>query len=539
MKTELILKRGVRSCLALGIMAGTVFASVTLAHVPYPDPQSPFEATVNLAEPERERIQKHLAIVEADLRAHPPSGLTAAQMSKRLALLDTLKIYREQGVFPRNLDFPDRLVPYFIDAAGVPCAMAKLVIASGHGDFAEEIRATMNNAYIGEIAAADGRLAAWGVEHGITLDEAARVQPGYGPPRLGIVLRVRLDSLKRPWVYGPDGNNIGAQALFYRDSSAWKLGMASMWSQGFCVAPGGEVLLLESSTTLGWNGRSYSQSGAGYAACEWAPGGSEAWIATSQGLARARRGGVSDTLALTTFKTPLGSDTVTGVAVTSDAVWAATARGVYRRGRVGSDTAVTAWDSVAIWGRRVTGIKPTGTRVWLGIEGIDNGGLYTTFSTRGLRRYNGSGWSAFVASQSAIHTPGDTIHALAVRDTGAIWVATPAGFMTFNGTTTQKVADIPAGVTVLDMEGDASGFYAATSVGVYHYNGTELLFLGQPAVSLRPGVADKRRGPSPQLRVLRTGEGTGEGMVNLQGRKAVERQAAGVYVAPGTVPRRE
>ena len=113
----------------IGILAcaGLAAASATsLPHVAYPDPQSPFEATVNLAEPEQDRIRRHLASVEADLRAHPPAGLTPAQTKKRLALLDTLRAYREQGVFPRNLDFPDRLIPYFIDAAGVPCAMAKL-----------------------------------------------------------------------------------------------------------------------------------------------------------------------------------------------------------------------------------------------------------------------------------------------------------------------------------------------------------------------------------------------------------------------------
>jgi hypothetical protein len=168
-------------------------------HFAYPDPQSPFEATVNLAEPERERVQRHLATVEVDMRANPPAGLTDAQLKKRLALLDELRAYRERGVFPKNRDFPDRLVPYFIDAEGVPCAMGQLVIASGHGAFAEEIRATRNNAYIAELAAMDGRLAAWGEEHGITLEEAARVQPGYGPPRLSSVVRIRQDTLGRPW----------------------------------------------------------------------------------------------------------------------------------------------------------------------------------------------------------------------------------------------------------------------------------------------------------------------------------------------------
>ena len=555
MQATTFVKSAMRLCAVVGAMTGAGFAGAassssgasyvlsmsdaSLPHVAYPDPRSPFEATVNLAEPEQDRIRRHLATVEADLRAHPPAGLTDAQMKKRLALLDTLRVYREQGVFPRNLDFHNRLIPYFVDAAGVPCAMAKLVIASGHGTFAAEVRATMNNAYIGEIAAADARLAAWGVEHGITLDEAARVQPAYGPPWLQNVLRIRLDSLKRPWAFGPDMNAVGSAALFYRDASVWKLDTAMLFSfQGFCVAPGGRSLRLINSNVLGWNGRTYSQSVTGITACEWAPGGSEAWLATRQGLVRARRGGTSDTLAIVTFRTPLGSDTVTGVAVTSNAVWAATERGVYRRGRTGADTAVTAWDSVAIWGKRVTGIKPTGTRVWLGIDGTQNG-FSTMFSTRGLRRYNGTGWSAFVASQSSIQTPGDTIYALAVRDTGSAWVATPSGFMSFNGTTTQKVADIPSGVMVHDMDGDATGFYAATSAGVYRYDGTALLFLGQPAVSIRPGIAGNRREVVPQLRMLRPGESSEDGLITLQGRKTGDRQATGVYITPRVMPSRD
>src|SRR5690606_11519400 len=138
--------------------------------IAYAGARSFYEAHVNLAEPERERIQKHLALVEDDMRRHVPAGLNEAQLTKRLALLDTLRAYRERGEFPRNLDFPDRLIPYFIDAAGVPCAMGKLIIASGHAALAEDVRAHMNNAYIAEIPAADPRLAAWGEEHGFTLE---------------------------------------------------------------------------------------------------------------------------------------------------------------------------------------------------------------------------------------------------------------------------------------------------------------------------------------------------------------------------------
>lgn len=88
-----------------------------------------------------------------------------------------------------------------------------------------------------------------------------------------------------------------------------------------------------------------------------------------------------------------------------------------------------------------------------------------------------------------------------MRDTGSIWVAAPPGFASFNGTSTQKVADIPQGVTVFDMAGYSTGFYAGTSLGVYHYDGNNLVFLGQPAVSIRGVRAQAGRNSAPRLRV--------------------------------------
>jgi len=518
-----------------GLGASVSFASVpqeSIEHISYAEPRSWYEAHVNLAEPERERIQKHLAEAEADMRSNPPAGLNSTQMKNRLALLDSLREYRLRGEFPKNLDFPDRLIPYFIDAAGVPCAMGQLIIASGHASLAEDVRATMNNAYVPEIAAADPRLAAWGAEHGITLEEAARVQPGYGAPVLNSVYRVSLDSLGRPWVLGRSINDVAVIGnwIGYRDTT-WVLpGYAS----GFCTV-GKEALVLQNSSA-NWKARSYSIGvETGYRNCEWAPNGSEAWVGSRRGLIRFRRGGSSDTLAIRTFSTPLASDTVIEVAVTGDAVWAATPRGVYRRGRVGSDTAVTAYDSLALWGKRISAIRASGNRVWLGVEGgAFAEGELPKFSTRGLRRFNGTGWSAFVASQSFIQTPGDTIYALAVRDTGSVWVATPTfGFARFNGTTTTKVADIPTGVTVYDMAGDTAGFYAGTSNGVYRYTGGILTHMGFPATSLRPGLITRRAPVNPQLQSRLRGTHSGEASaVTVLGRQAGAHQAAGVYYAP-------
>lgn len=517
-------------------------------HIAYAGARSYYEARVNLAEPERERIRKHLAVVEADLRAHPPAGLTAAQMSKRLALLDTLKIYREQGVFPRNLDFPDRLVPYFIDAAGVPCAMAKLVIASGHGDYAEEIRATMNNAYIGEIAAVDARLAAWGVEHGITLEEAARVQPAYGPPSLAHVMNIATDSRGRLWVTGPVENVLGGYGVGVRDAGQWSLartGFGSGATYGFCLAGGGEALVAMDGYVLTWpratndpvepSSRFYAY---GLSSCTWQEGDSLAWAGGSRGLLLLERSSGDSVAIRDSFPPPPGvSDTVTALAAASGRVWVGTANGLYARTLSGPDTHMT-WDAGVLGGTVVTGLKSEGKSVWLGLDGGRFGSGVGRFSTKGLRRIVGDSVKAFRASLSSVMVPGDTIHALAVRDSASVWLATSRGFYHFSGTASApKVADLPApGLMVNDMTGDTTGFYAATPQGVYEYRNGNLTFIGSPTVGLKAGNAlfsRDRAGIRLHAQEIGTQAGT-PGAHTILGRRTGTTQAAGVYVSPSS-----
>jgi hypothetical protein len=161
------------------------------------------------------------------------------------------------------------------------------------------------------------------------------------------------------------------------------------------------------------------------------------------------------------------------------------------------------------------------------------------FSTRGLRRWNGTGWTSYRASMSSILVPGDTVFALAMRDTASAWMAVRTGFYRFQPSTGggQKVADIPAGVTVFDKAGNASGFYAGTSAGVYQYRNDSLVFLGSPGVSIRPGIAGKQRGVDPKLRILQSGRFNDEGGVRtVLGQKAGPRPATGVYVSPTSEP---
>src|SRR5690606_10575872 len=136
---------------------------------------------------------------------------------------------------------------------GVPCAMGNLIIASGHAALAEDVRAHMNNAYIAQIAAADARLAAWGEEHGITLEDAARVRPAYGPASMMTVWPIDLDGSQRPWVMGPDDHGIGAGVLGYRDSTGWKYaGSVFPFSGDFCATREGRVLFVAAQGGMRW-----------------------------------------------------------------------------------------------------------------------------------------------------------------------------------------------------------------------------------------------------------------------------------------------
>lgn len=89
---------------------------------------------------DRARIQAHLARVEASLRATDVQGLSSSQRAAREQRLDDLHAYWTRGVFPHgSVEQPSPLSPTFIDRGGRPCAMAYLVIASGHETVAREI----------------------------------------------------------------------------------------------------------------------------------------------------------------------------------------------------------------------------------------------------------------------------------------------------------------------------------------------------------------------------------------------------------------
>jgi hypothetical protein len=92
------------------------------------------------------------------------------------ALAD-LRAYIDAEAYPTN-DVMPGTTPIFIDRFGVRCAMAALIEASGHAALVERIARDHLYARIEELGD-DPELVRWLDDHGLTLAEAARIQPSY------------------------------------------------------------------------------------------------------------------------------------------------------------------------------------------------------------------------------------------------------------------------------------------------------------------------------------------------------------------------
>jgi hypothetical protein len=126
------------------------------------------------------RLRAHFDSVDAELRDAKALQLSPTQRTTRATLISWLREYREAGKFPRNDRFPEIAMPFFRDSHGALCAMAYLIARSGRTDLVERVASTRNNALIAELAD-DPELRAWLDTVGLSLTEAARIQPTYGP----------------------------------------------------------------------------------------------------------------------------------------------------------------------------------------------------------------------------------------------------------------------------------------------------------------------------------------------------------------------
>lgn len=137
----------------------------------------------NRQTPEQARLRLHFDSVVAALRMSDVSTLSSRQRSSRDSLVTWLGEYRNAGAFPLNDRWNGR-TPIFRDARGVTCAMAYLIERSGRSDIVDRIAQSRNLAYIRDLTG-DTSLVAWLDSSGLSVAEAARIQPTYAENKLG------------------------------------------------------------------------------------------------------------------------------------------------------------------------------------------------------------------------------------------------------------------------------------------------------------------------------------------------------------------
>lgn len=130
-----------------------------------------------MAQQEVDRVTTHIARAEALAATRDLSKLTHVQRVIRQLLLRVLAEYRAAGRFPINRERPD-MTPSFVDATGTRCAMAHLLEHGGESELVAKIARERNFAYVKELAD-EPRLLAWLEAAGLTVEEAAAIQPGY------------------------------------------------------------------------------------------------------------------------------------------------------------------------------------------------------------------------------------------------------------------------------------------------------------------------------------------------------------------------
>jgi len=125
------------------------------------------------------RIRSHFDSVLTELASRSVAELGAERITRRTALINALRDYRDRGVFPHNYDFPGRAVPYFVDRkTGTLCAVANLLAYSGRWDIVDRVAHADNNVRVAQLAG-DTAFVRWLDTNGLTLAEAARIQMPY------------------------------------------------------------------------------------------------------------------------------------------------------------------------------------------------------------------------------------------------------------------------------------------------------------------------------------------------------------------------
>ncbi|MGD9636790.1 MAG: hypothetical protein AB7U97_26140, partial [Pirellulales bacterium] len=98
--------------------------------------------------------------------------------SRRIQIVRLIE-YRNRGLFPQNEGHSATPVPIFVDDHDTACAIGHLMRLSGRGRDVAGIQSENNLVYVPDAMA--GPVVAWTLTSGLTLEEAALIQPSYGP----------------------------------------------------------------------------------------------------------------------------------------------------------------------------------------------------------------------------------------------------------------------------------------------------------------------------------------------------------------------
>lgn len=101
--------------------------------------------------------------------------------SRRTQIVRLLE-YRNRGLFPQNEGHSASPLPIFVDHHDTACAVGHLMRLSGRERDVAGIRQEDNLVYVPDLTS--GPVIAWTVTSGLTLEEAALIQPAYGPSLL-------------------------------------------------------------------------------------------------------------------------------------------------------------------------------------------------------------------------------------------------------------------------------------------------------------------------------------------------------------------
>ncbi|MBL4709155.1 MAG: T9SS type A sorting domain-containing protein [Flavobacteriales bacterium] len=176
-------------------------------------------------------IQTHLLLVVEKLRNKSTNHLTPTQETNRSFLLNELRAYAKQRVFPIN-EFHTTRTPYFIDEVGTACAVGQLIIKSGNRGLAEFISQKNNYDFIEDMPH-QTELLSWANQHGFELEELKWIQPTYGPqcPSGQVIQPICRDGVG---CFNPDWQADGLVSPIsyyseYNNGSGWVLDSNNIW----------------------------------------------------------------------------------------------------------------------------------------------------------------------------------------------------------------------------------------------------------------------------------------------------------------------